>query len=949
MSAVIRSSIPSKPTLDGVSREDLRAGEVVTLSAADLSHTTYSWTLAYAPEASDGTASAAVLSTTTGTGPITFTVDNEGSYLIRLVVDSGLGTEDIQFVRLRYQTVFGDLRLVAAGERRDSTGVIPVDADATGWADDQNYNLLTLLGQIKRVSTSGRSLYVDANRGRDVSNTPNDQTIAEGFADYSSLNSAIAAATALVPAPSATNPVVIWVYPGFYEENVAFEPWVHVVGLVRSANTGDQTVLVETAAGSPGHTADLTNAADFTFVSGINFLNQENTTNAVVSKTGDGTLLLERCSVVQDAAAPGTGVAVSHTVGTLIARDCEFLSNVAVNATDPAFLHDGTSITTLLDRCKITGSSGIDLGPSNLSGSAAVLRDCKIDATNAGATAYGIRTNCDDLRVEHSIVTLSGGSTRALDIHPDAGAHATSMVVDLQFTKLDGQVYSDSTGVIGTITLNTGAVDHGDANVTGALTTAATVEGSSIFFDNTASSFTQETVQAAVDHLASIVSLAGLDGSSLTLDTAYDGVNPVTGAAGTGSGRRILADQGAVTILSASPPVSAPVQGETNGQLLVEGIVGVGAVANSEIKVDPNPYGSGPQISGGALVYPDISGVTHRSVPAFTLRARSTGTPLFHTYNAIFETEADTQASRDEIGRVIVRGGDALGTGASNPDAGNVYIQGGHSRDVNGVGGAVWIAPGQNPSADARVQVVNPSAATAPTLTASNVFVGGVAGDISFFVSGVGTVTASILAGDAVGAVRTKLAALEGIATATLDPIVLTAEGKGPNAEILLIGDDQGGALNTALGDFSIGGTATFVPGTYPEVAGISCANADELTVHGTLNVTSGITGPILHNRITVNNAASPYSPPDSAQYIGVLSSTGAVTVVLPTTASGAVEGRQIIIKDEDGSAAANNITISGGLGQIDNLASIVLTSNFSSITLVCNGLTGASTRWFIV
>jgi hypothetical protein len=33
------------------------------------------------------------------------------------------------------------LKLVAAGERRDSTGTVPVDVDIEGWANEQNFNL----------------------------------------------------------------------------------------------------------------------------------------------------------------------------------------------------------------------------------------------------------------------------------------------------------------------------------------------------------------------------------------------------------------------------------------------------------------------------------------------------------------------------------------------------------------------------------------------------------------------------------------------------------------------------------------------------------------------------------------------------------------------------------------------------------------------------------------
>lgn len=76
-------------------------------------------------------------------------------------------------------TRFGDLKLVSAGERRDSVGAIPADIDPVGWADNQNQNLQKLLAYVRRLSTSGRVLYVDANRGRkayDPTQNANDTT-----------------------------------------------------------------------------------------------------------------------------------------------------------------------------------------------------------------------------------------------------------------------------------------------------------------------------------------------------------------------------------------------------------------------------------------------------------------------------------------------------------------------------------------------------------------------------------------------------------------------------------------------------------------------------------------------------------------------------------------------------------------------------------------------------
>lgn len=110
MAAVIRSKVNGINPLVGVSRDDLRPGDVVTVESVATA-TTYSWSLAFKPLGSTATFSGSSVAQSPGT----FTVDKEGPYLVRLVVDQALGTESQQFVRLRFLTILGDLKLVAGG------------------------------------------------------------------------------------------------------------------------------------------------------------------------------------------------------------------------------------------------------------------------------------------------------------------------------------------------------------------------------------------------------------------------------------------------------------------------------------------------------------------------------------------------------------------------------------------------------------------------------------------------------------------------------------------------------------------------------------------------------------------------------------------------------------------------------------------------------------------
>lgn len=139
MAARIRSLRNFATPIDEASRDDLVATDVVTVQSLDAA-TTYAWALPFVPDGSTATFSG----DPTAVSPGSFTVDEEGSYLVRLIVDATLPTESTQYVRLRALTTDLGLKLVAAGERRDESGIIPVDASVAGWANDQNANLLAL-------------------------------------------------------------------------------------------------------------------------------------------------------------------------------------------------------------------------------------------------------------------------------------------------------------------------------------------------------------------------------------------------------------------------------------------------------------------------------------------------------------------------------------------------------------------------------------------------------------------------------------------------------------------------------------------------------------------------------------------------------------------------------------------------------------------------------------
>jgi hypothetical protein len=137
-------------------------------------------------------------------------------------------------------------------------------------------------------------------------------------------------------------------------------------------------------------------------------------------------------------------------------------------------------------------------------------------------------------------------------------------------------------------------------------------------------------------------------------------------------------------------------------------------------------------------------------------------------------------------------------------------------------------------------------------------------------------------------------------------------------------------ALGAATnGQIAIGSTgmapslATITPGT-----GISISN-------GAGSITISATGTSTFNYTAVST--TPYVVAATDDYLGVTSSSMAITVELPNAPA---TGRAYIIKDTAGSAATNNITITtvGGSVDIDGATSFVMNTNYQSANVVFNG-----------
>lgn len=530
MSALIQSQVNAANPVVGASRDDLRAGDVVELTHVGAPATTYAWSLPFKPEDKDRNPSAATLvGNVFGPGPVEFTVDNEGPYLVRLVVDAGLPTQNEQYVRLRYDTFFGDLRLVAAGERRDGTGIIPVDIDAEGWANDQNYNLNRLLCLVQHVSASGRLIYVDANRGKDNLQTPNDPAVAEGFADFSTISEAILAANSNadfnggIP-PSASQPMVVAVRPGFYEEDVQFQPYIHVIGWPSTGGgTGDRpdfdrsvTVRCANAGGIGTHTASLPNVGEYCYVANMVLENTAATTNALVRKTGDGDVFFTNVELLQAGGGiPNQGAAISVEGGQAFCHDCRGIQEDTFDDESVAFTvsPNGNACAFFARDSYFVGPSLGTVDPTQAGSVTAVLERCRLEQSGVGPGNFSIRSWSEDLILDDCTLTLDPGGvvTQALEINADAAGTPGDLSLTLRNTTLgttdtgapgfEGFTI-DSTGVGGTAFLRLGSSEYGTITQVGPLTRQALTIGTSLYYDNTASGLVAENVQDAIDEIA---------------------------------------------------------------------------------------------------------------------------------------------------------------------------------------------------------------------------------------------------------------------------------------------------------------------------------------------------------------------------------------------------------------------------------------------------------------
>lgn len=414
---------------------------------------------------------------TTAASPGSFTVDQEGPYLVRLITDAGLNTESVQYVRLRYLTEYLQLKLVAAGEGYGGAVPVPVDQTPTGWTDALNENLLSLLSASGQVTPSERVYFVDP---------------APGQGDFQILQEAIDAAQATA---TVNTPWTIFVQPGTYTENVTFAPFVNVIGVPNRTIIQGRCVL------------DLPGIADFCFLSDMTLTNLISSTDPVLLLSGSGTGQLTHM-ILQQLGISGTqGAALRMDGGTFTLLHCDISSSSSLPGT-----HECVQVV----QGNMTFDSGLIRGNNSLAFTESSYTSVRF------SSLFGDVSGTGNLTLEYS--RIEG----FLSVNPTGVAVSDNITISLFASQITDTCLFNVTGVSGVATLRTGAVAVAwGYTFTGGYPVLETlVRADSLSYDATVSGLAATDVQAALDEVAALAQ------NMENLEDAYQGGRTIIADAG---------------------------------------------------------------------------------------------------------------------------------------------------------------------------------------------------------------------------------------------------------------------------------------------------------------------------------------------------------------------------------------------------------------------------------
>ena len=472
--------------VDGRSRNDLIIGDKVYLKSIGAEANTYSWNLLYKPEGSV----AKITGNPTSASPNFFEIDKEGAYLVRLVVNAGIAGEDTQFVRLRALTEFGDLHLVAAGERKTHEETIPSDIDLSGWTNDFNRNLLTLLGFVKPLVSSGRVVFVDANDGTDK------------YGDYSSIQEAIDYANG--ESPTESEPYAILIRAGVYEGDIVLKPHVHLVGVSGDTSIEDRRVVIK------GHiTTDTPDVGDQVFLTNLYVNGVVATTEPLINKSGKGVLRLVRCHAMQSASSQGQGATLHIDEGEVWLDHSKITANDGGLDDQFALSQSGASVLKAY-RSDFIGASALNLNPNRLPADTvtAFFRSCEFTSTG-GVNSYAVLSN-SQAQFDHCLLDVHLG--KAVGVNPTGGSLITGdIILIFRWCFLPTEIFWNIEDTDGRNEVQIGAIQWKGVQESGiignppyAVKITALIGADSIYYDGTS-----DNVQDALDEVYNLQSTIG--------------------------------------------------------------------------------------------------------------------------------------------------------------------------------------------------------------------------------------------------------------------------------------------------------------------------------------------------------------------------------------------------------------------------------------------------------
>lgn len=274
--------------------------------------------------------------------------------------------------------------------------------------------------------------------------------------------------------------------------------------------------------------------------------------------------------------------------------------------------------------------------------------------------------------------------------------------------------------------------------------------------------------------------------------------------------------------------------------------------------------------------------------------------------------------------QLIVAGSGAIDQVTTNagiviPAAGNINAVGGGATNIttSGAGATLTIAVISSPSFAGTVTAATGFVATTGNIVAT-------AGQVN-----AGT---SMSAGTTIVA-GTGITATTGNITASAGNIVATLGSVSANTTVSA-GTTVTAGTGITVSAFSAGAIVSDNTGVFSSIAGTA---GQVLTSNGA-GVAPTFQAPGATSTLTyTSTAVTPYVVLSTDDFIAIDASGGAKQVNLPNAPA---TGRVFIIKDKNGNAAANNITVTtvGGVVLIDAAATYVMNTNYQSIQVLFDG-----------